>query len=335
MTLAGAVTGLKFDWVDGVAGTQVHDRVLPPDSLDSDISKGNIGSWRAHMNALRTVVEQNLSTALILEDDIDWDIRLKHQLQNFSLATRHYLHHTSSPSTQPPKFNTLSLPSLRSPPLSPPHPYGRGWDVLWLGHCGTSFPSPIPPSSSSSSSPSSSALRVSLPNDHTVPSHANLRPHPFALPDAELISSYPPHTRVIHAPGLNTTCTQSYAVSHAGARKLLYKFGTESFTKGWDLMLGEWCAGVYSHGQGRGAEADGKKGRREAEGEEARCITVQPPLFAQHYGRGGASDITAPGGGYIDRGREMTPYVRLSVRLNMGRLVRGDGEGELEDQWPD
>jgi hypothetical protein len=105
--------------------------------------------------------------------------------------------------------------------------------------------------------------------------------------------------------------------------KLLYRFGTRTFTTGWDLMLGDWCGGVYD----RGVSDEGK--------ERPVCVTVQPPLFVQHYGRGGASDITAPGGGFIDRGKEMSPFVRLSVRLNMGRLVRGEGEGELEDQWPD
>lgn len=54
MALAGALTGIKFDWIDGVAGDQVSDKVLPPDSLDKNISKGNKGSWRAHMNTLRT-----------------------------------------------------------------------------------------------------------------------------------------------------------------------------------------------------------------------------------------------------------------------------------------
>jgi len=54
MTLAGAVTGIKFDWIDGVSGDQVSDKALPPDSLDINISKGNKGSWRAHMTALRT-----------------------------------------------------------------------------------------------------------------------------------------------------------------------------------------------------------------------------------------------------------------------------------------
>jgi hypothetical protein len=53
MALAGALTGVAFDWVDGVAGDDVPDDVLPLDSLDKHISKGNKGSWRAHMNALR------------------------------------------------------------------------------------------------------------------------------------------------------------------------------------------------------------------------------------------------------------------------------------------
>lgn len=260
-----------------------------------------------------SIIQQNLTTALILEDDIDWDIRLKPQLQNFSLAARSYLHHLPSTTPgQPPTI--LSLPSLPPPPPTDP-PYGSNWDVLWLGHCGSSFP-PL-------SSPSS--LRITLPQDLTVPTHRHLRPHPFAGPDEALISSYPPHTRVVHAPGAGTTCTQAYAVTRGAALQLLYRFGTRTFTAGWDLMLGDWCdAGMYH----------GEAGEDEKGEESPVCVTVQPPLFAQHYGRGGASDITAPGGGFIDRAKEMTPYVRQSVRLNMGALVRGDPD-RVRDQWPD
>lgn len=53
MALAGALTGVKFDWIDGVLGDDVPDEVLPADGRDRHISKGNKGSWRAHMNALR------------------------------------------------------------------------------------------------------------------------------------------------------------------------------------------------------------------------------------------------------------------------------------------
>ncbi len=87
-------------------------------------------------------------------------------------------------------------------------------------------------------------------------------------------------------------------------------------------MLRDWCDGLYP-GEGKG-EAKGPV-----------CVTVQPPLFSHHFGKGAASDITAPGGGFINKEKEMTPYVRLSVRLNLGRLVRGVEVGGLVDQWPD
>ena len=38
----------------------------------------------------------------------------------------------------------------------------------------------------------------------------------------------------------------------------------------------------------------------------------------------------APGGGFAHKGKEMTPYVRFSVRLNMERLVEGE---DARDQW--
>ena len=56
MTLAGALTGLDLDWIDGVAGDQIDDKAFPEDSSGKNISKGNRGSWRAHMNALRRCV---------------------------------------------------------------------------------------------------------------------------------------------------------------------------------------------------------------------------------------------------------------------------------------
>ena len=56
MTLAGGLTGLDFSWIDGIAGDQIEEKVFPEDTLGKNISKGNKGSWRAHMNALRRYV---------------------------------------------------------------------------------------------------------------------------------------------------------------------------------------------------------------------------------------------------------------------------------------
>lgn len=53
MTLAGVLTGLSFDWVDGVLGNSIIQKVLPADTVNKNISQGNKGSWRGHMNALR------------------------------------------------------------------------------------------------------------------------------------------------------------------------------------------------------------------------------------------------------------------------------------------
>ncbi len=53
MTIAAAISGIDVSWIDGVAGSDVSDKVLPGDSYDKSISRGNKGSWRAHMNALQ------------------------------------------------------------------------------------------------------------------------------------------------------------------------------------------------------------------------------------------------------------------------------------------
>jgi hypothetical protein len=292
-----------------------------------------------------SIVHENITSALILEDDADWDVRLKMQLQVFARAAAAY--------TQPRDGQTLAeqYRNLQQPevPVSQlprsatnhrgPYPYGTGWDVLWLGHCGTDFPENTTTSSSSKADPYHGfplSLRVTIPDDETVPSPEHLKPHPFALRDA-LASQYPPHTRVVHA-SRGTVCTQAYAVSQRGARKLLWRFGLQTLTAGWDLMLRDWCDGLFYSASsstattgdevGKGEEEDG--GRK---GGGPICVTVQPPLFSHHYGgHGAASDIVAPGGGFLRGEREMTPYVRVSVRLNMERLVEGQ---EGAEQWDD
>ncbi|KAK3682817.1 hypothetical protein B0T22DRAFT_295012 [Podospora appendiculata] len=335
MTLATALTNIDVTWIDGVSGDEISDKVLPADSSGKAISKGNKGSWRAHMNALQKVVHQNMTSALILEDDADWDVRLKSQLQVFAQAARAF----SQPSTAnagkslsegnyyASTTHQQDLPLTQIPPIT--HPtltsYGDNWDVLWLGHCGTDFPQPTNDANTNTPSHSPPPLRITIPNDATVPEPQHLKPHPFALQDP-LATIYPPHTRVVHAAS-GTTCTQAYAVSQRGARKLLWQFGLQTFTTGWDLMLGKWCDGQYM--TSTEAELASRPLKRPV------CVTVQPPLFSHHYGKGAASDITSPGGGFIDKEKEMTPYVRLSVRLNMERLVGGAGLEELVDQWPD
>ncbi|MCJ1364751.1 hypothetical protein MMC16_003867 [Acarospora aff. strigata] len=152
IALAAAVSDMSLNWVDGVNGESVLDKVLPPGMAREHLNSGGIGSWRAHLNAILTVVQQNLSTALIFEDDVDWDVRIRSQLRDFAFTSQALIQPLfSDPSiypdptypapngdlTMPPDMNFDCLPSVVAPSSSP---YGDGWDVLWLGHCGARFP---------------------------------------------------------------------------------------------------------------------------------------------------------------------------------------------------
>lgn len=66
----------------------------------------------SHFNNPPSIIHQRIQTALILEDDADWDFRLRSQLTDFARGM-HYL--TSNTST------TL---------------YGTSWDLLSIGHTG-------------------------------------------------------------------------------------------------------------------------------------------------------------------------------------------------------
>lgn len=283
------------------------------------------------------VVHRNLSSALIFEDDVDWDIRLRQQLSAFarasSLLTEHLdpslylvrevpnpetpelsIHNGSSLNPISSKIYSINLSTIsKTIPLSS-SPYGNpaNWDILWLGHCGAGFPRPP-----QSMGLSSANVVLTNPDDPTVPLPKYLRAHPFGPLDA-LAESHPVHTRVYHRASGGALCTVAYAVSQRGARKLLYEFGVRSWSRIWDVELGDWCARSRSSGQG---------------GNDNICVTVQPPIFAHHHPPGGESDIGGLGGGYA-RTVE-TKYLRKSVRMNLEALVRGEHEETLVDQWPD
>jgi hypothetical protein len=104
------------------------------------------------------MVLTNISSALILEDDADWNVRLRSQVQDFALSTLALTHPLlpsksryadpthpvpqSSAVTPVTEMSIKSLPSTVPPTISP---YGDNWDLLWLGHCGMHFPSTLRP----------------------------------------------------------------------------------------------------------------------------------------------------------------------------------------------
>ena len=297
-------------------------------------------------------MQENLTTALIFEDDVDWDIRIRQNLQRFALASRflsenqeilsncpskYPIEYRDNTETSETTFHTLSqhgitekLPSLplrsiyQKPLLSAPpqhgaptSPYGdpSQWDILWIGHCGAGFPRYA---NSRKSEITTANILLTLPNDDTVPLPKYLKAHPFQSTTDPLASAYPPHTRIYHRGTGGLLCTVGYAVSQRGARRILHQFGLKNWNDIYDSELGRWCASD---------DMVGKEGKR---AKDRVCITSQPPIFAHHHPLNGESDIGGLGGGYARKYE--TKYLRFSVRMNLEKLIRASKK--LVDQWP-
>ncbi|TVY82973.1 hypothetical protein LSUE1_G007461 [Lachnellula suecica] len=318
MILAAALSGLSMDFIDAVRGETILDKALPPGEPRKHFAESNIGSWRAHINALKEVVRRDLTSALILEDDADWDIRIKEQLREFALTSKALTQPLSSnPSSyadstfpRPQDASSLannlafdSLPPTIAPQISP---YGDNWDILWVGHCGMKFPSV-----STAGSENIPKGRVLHFNDQTVPE----REYMGSISDPfELKEQYPSHTRVTHHAS-DGICSLGYAVTQAGARSLLYWLGLMEMNANYDIMLRSVCEGT----SGKGYHT---------------CLTVQPGLFHHHRPAGNKSfesDISPHGNEY--REKAMTDNIQKSVRMNFEGLLKG--KTDFENQFPD
>ncbi len=301
MSLAAALTGLQVEYVDGVKN--VSRDYLPPGGKEKHLHDGGLGAWRAHMNVMRKIVEQNLTSALVLEDDVDWDIRVKSQMQDFAKASRLLLqplpgttdqfldpsYPSPSPGQEPQNFDITK--EVTQVPCSSPYGDVERWDFLWVGHCGTQF-------SRATDENTTPLGRAIIPSDDTVPEPQHLGEN------QELAKQYPAHTRVVSRAHGNV-CTLAYGVSQAGARRFLYELGVNKMDKSTDNMFSAVCDGLNERRQGS-------------------CLTVQPQLFNHHRPVGSKStfsDIQDHGDEYNEVA--YTRNVRWSTRVNFAKLVNG------------
>ncbi|KAI1800250.1 glycosyltransferase family 25 protein [Daldinia bambusicola] len=188
---------------------------------------GSARAWLAHVDLLKYVVASGYETAFIVEDDVDWDVRIKAEMRLVSDNVRAY---TAAAEDDP-------------------APFGTAWDVLWLGHCGSSI----------------------VDDDNNVNNSNNFLPRPRVFADdsrceTSLYSGWSKRFireklaegyRQVQAVHL-TVCTFGYGVTRRGARKmvpLLSRGGNEAF----DIALSGYC----------------RNG-------ELQCIVVNPQLF-NHY----------------------------------------------------
>lgn len=226
---------------------------------------------------------------------MDWDVRLKSQLQHIADGTQ--VLQSSFPQHANQTFNS---------------PYGQNWDVLWLGHCGEIFPETLEENNPSS---------LSAPELRTLSQKYKIHPDPTMPPPHKTIGfqnfTADPYTRWVHVSG-GPICTFGYALSLQGARKVLYDLSVDHLAGPFDNALAGLCR------WGRSSDRLGM-----------RCLSVTPGVFTHHKAKGwvmGDSDIQTVDGGKKGTLREVgtTENVVWSARLNVRGLLTGE---EMRSQY--
>ncbi|KAG8531344.1 uncharacterized protein KY384_002973 [Bacidia gigantensis] len=303
--LSSSLTGFKADVAHGVNGSTVPDAAIPStDGLhkvntygmkDPHARDAVVGTWRAHLNIARTIVQERLSSALIIEDDSDWDVTLKDRLVDFGNGARHFSKHATGE--------------------KPKNPYGDNWDMLWLGHCAiTECPAVDPHSSTDPNNPHPpeptqlTQQRFLIENDATTPPPA----HRFNFATIPDLSPYADTTRAVFRADFGI-CLYSYALSYSGAQKVLRQQAVRTKWAPIDLGMGEMC---------------------KDQAQPFNCIGVFPQLVDSHKMAGAYARDSNIDQNPKDDVREMayTFNLKYSTRLNVDRLLRGEAP---ITQWPD
>jgi len=159
------------------------------------------------------MVEENISSALIFEDDAEWDIMIRAQLAQFAVGARYIQGSDDS-----------DIPELHSP-------YGDDWDALTLGHCGAQ------------SHPMLDSRYWVAHDDPTVPPfnhHQASMNSESRAPDVSAPELQGNYTRIIYETR-NLRCMYGYSVSLRGAQRLLYYHSIEPGATASDRVLSGFC----------------------------------------------------------------------------------------------
>ena len=76
LALAAQASGIKIDLIATKLTKDLNEAGLPWHEKFDD-GPGTIGVWRAHADAWRKIIDDRVTTALIFEDDNDWDVDVK------------------------------------------------------------------------------------------------------------------------------------------------------------------------------------------------------------------------------------------------------------------
>ncbi|QPG98446.1 hypothetical protein C2857_007617 [Epichloe festucae Fl1] len=194
MTLLASLTNVELTLQDGVNGSLVAEKAKPAGS--NNLKPEQLGCWRSHADVWQRMVTENVTSAIILEDDADWDVDVHNIFERLSRQMRQ-----------------TKLRKLPPTAYEEEHaPYGLEWDMLYIGSC------------------------WDIPNKDNRPQHEVYddpsAPNKNEMSGAysSELSDWGVHltdeTRVrVLAPTWYSVCTVGYAVTLQGAKRLLYTVG--------------------------------------------------------------------------------------------------------------
>lgn len=133
MLEAARLTDLQITVPDQPKWTDADIEAMK-DKQYSIISKGSAMAWLGHINAVKWFVESGLETALIIEDDVDWDIHIRHH--QVPLIAQHMRSLLASKPAEPDDHYKVVRDRDRRPSY-----WGdlTQWEILYIGHCGDYF----------------------------------------------------------------------------------------------------------------------------------------------------------------------------------------------------
>jgi hypothetical protein len=196
---AASYTSLDFEIpVQSVPTSEFIEAFRDLGSLDvKHPGLGEAYNWFAHLDLIKYAIALDLDTVLILEDDVDWDVSIKHQMQLISTAVREFTFVKEEDET----------------------PYGRSWDILWLGHSGEHT--------------KNDSRRIEF-EDPAAPSEAQ-----YTGWAKKYFKSIKPGTRVVQR-SVNPIGTVAYAVTKRGAKKIAMWAG-KGESEAYDIRLMQGC----------------------------------------------------------------------------------------------
>ncbi|KAL5001183.1 hypothetical protein BDV10DRAFT_160808 [Aspergillus recurvatus] len=213
--LGSSVSGFHIEVIDATTPDAVDPKTYPY-NWNYDHRPVEYAARRSHLSIMQRILRERLASAIIMEDDADWDVTIKTQLQSFAIAVR---------ALQGADDGAAKVSGS---------PYGHDWDILWLGHCGIECSTDRP--------------YYLTPADPTVPPPGHFLPYWRDPPPLER-----PDDARMTCPITDGVCSIVYAVSFRGAQRILAALSVnpsglaEQIDIGaqFDVSLGRMCGAGY------------------------------------------------------------------------------------------